>query len=78
MMASGQPSGAAQRRRQRRLRSWWRHEQQSIAAALAAATHRSTEPEDSHQGQRGGRERDVLRPTGTEDPASGGAAGASV
>ena len=43
MMASGQPSGAAQRRRQRRLRSWWRHEQQSIAAALAAATHHSAQ-----------------------------------
>ena len=30
------------------------------------------------RGQRGGRERDVLRPEGTDDPSSGDAAGASV
>ena len=52
MMASGQPSGAAQRRRQRRLRSWWRHEQQSIAAALAAATHHSAQQNGALRSQR--------------------------
>ena len=84
-MASGQPSGVAQRRWQRRLRSWWRHEQQSIAAALAAATH--------HSAQQNGAPRSLMTvtrareeagsetyyaPRGTEDPASRGAAGASV
>ena len=69
-MASGQPMSAAQRRKGRRLRSWWRHEQQSIAMALAEGVHHSAEAG-------GGRDRDVLRPTETEDPASGGAAGAS-
>ena len=52
MMASGQPSGAAQRRRQRRLRSWWRHEQQSIAAALAAAMHHSAQQNGALRSQR--------------------------
>ena len=52
MMASGQPSGAAQRRRQRRLRSWWRHGQQSIAAALAAATHHSAQQNGALRSQK--------------------------
>ena len=43
MMASGQPSRAAQRRRGRRLRWWWRHEQQPIAMALSAVTHHSAQ-----------------------------------
>ena len=77
--------GAAQRRRQRRLRSWWRHEQQSIAAALAAATHHSAQQNGALRSQRTAtRAREeagsetYYAPRGTEDPASGDAAGASV
>ena len=78
----GVRDGAAMRRRQRLLVV-------ATRAAVSLCSPRHCPPplqlrpqgEDEGggvRGQRGGRERDVLRPTGTEDPASGDAAGASV
>ena len=69
-----------------------RHEQQTVRMALAAALHHSaglkekvemqqngasTGTEDRRQGRVGGGARDALRPTGTGDSTSGGAAGQS-
>ena len=44
IVASGQPSSAAQRQHGRRLRAMLRHEEQSIAMVLAAALHHSAGP----------------------------------
>ena len=66
--------GSARRRRQRRLHSWLKHERQSVAMALAENTHHASRTRQGPEPGRG-RARDALRPKGTEDPASGGAAG---
>ena len=79
MMAGGEVDGegAARRRRQRRLRSWLKHERQSVAMALAQYTHHASRGQTRARAREEAGERDVLRPKGTEDPASGDAAGAS-
>ena len=48
------------------------------AGCCDAAERRSTEPEDSHQGQGGGGARDVRRATATDDSTSGDPASTSV
>ena len=52
-----------------------RHGPGSCDAPQRAAERRSTEPDDSHQGQGGGGARDERRATATEGSSTGGAAG---
>ena len=83
--------GAPQRRRARRFRSFLRHERMTVRMALAEALHHScgVEPSGPNEALRGQKTASaagtqpeplevVSAPTGTEDPASGDAAGASV
>ena len=78
MMVAGRDSGAARRRRERRLRSAWRRcGPGSCVAPQRPAGRRSTEPEDSHQGQGGRGPREAPWPKCTEATSPGDAAGAS-
>ena len=82
----GGGTGSARRQRERRLRSMLRHERLAVAMAVAEALHHSsgpsparrpTGPGDRHQSRGGGGASLALRPTGTEDSSTRGAAGQS-